>query len=216
MGVGRSTAAVGGGGGGAVPVRNPPGVGRRGRAVARGPWGARVGVPVRQALFVSRGLVVVVVEGRVSLQAVAGGRAAPARAVGRARRASVMGRGVAGGGPVVVRPLVVRRGVVARRGRAQMAGRRGAVARLPHGGGVGDVGAGHGRGLGQLAATSAGGAGPGGGGDGAPAHRTTALQQNAHKENQTAQHHSTSIGDKGKESQEKQTDRHRHKADKRE
>lgn len=48
---------------------------------------------------------------------------------------------------------------------------------VSYGWGVGDVGAWHSGGLGQLAAPAAGGGGTGRGGDGAAAHRATALQQ---------------------------------------
>lgn len=176
----RRSAPVGGRGRRAVPVRNPPCVRRGRRAVARGPWGAGVRVSVGQALFVSRGLVVVIVKRSVSLQTVPGRRAAPAPAVRRARGAvsgrgaSVMRRAVTGGRPVVVGPLVVRRREVSGRGGAQPP-RGGRAVGFPHRGGVGDVGAGHGGRLGQLAAASARGAGPGRGRDGAAAHRTTAL-----------------------------------------
>lgn len=149
--------------------------------MARGPWGAGVRVSVGQALFVGRGLVVVLIKRRVSLQTVPRRRPAPAPAVGGARGAvpgrgaSVMGRGVSGGRSVMVGPVVIRGREVSRGRGAQASGGRGAVAGFPHRGGVGDMGAGHGGSLGQLTAASARGTGPRRGWDGASAHGTTAL-----------------------------------------
>ncbi|TNN30262.1 hypothetical protein EYF80_059586 [Liparis tanakae] len=166
------------------PLAGSPG----GARVRVGGPPVRVRVAVGEALLVGGGLVVplvlvvALVEGPVPLRAVPGRGSAPAAPVGRpgramggrarglvpgrARRAVPgrgapgVGRGLARRGPLVVTPVVVRRGEVAGRGRAQPAGPRGAVARLADGGGVGDVGAGHGGGLGQLAAASPRGAGP--------------------------------------------------------
>lgn len=195
----RRSTSVRGGRGGAVSVGDPSRVrvwGRWRGSVAGGPWGARVRVPLGQALFIGGGLVVALIERPVAFEAVGRRRPAPASAMGRAwgpvhgRGASVVGRVVGRcmtrRGPVVEAPVVVRRREVSRRRRAQAPWSRRPVAGFTYGRGVGDMRTGHGGRLGQLSTTSARSAGPGGRRDGAAAHRTTALQQNVNKENQNA------------------------------
>lgn len=173
-----------------------------------------VRVAVGEALLVGGRLVVTLiliislVEGPVTLQAVPGWRPAPAASVrrpgwaveGRAWglvprgawrtmpgwRAPVVGRGVAWRGSVVVASVMVWRGEVSWRGWTQATWPWGAIARLADRGGVGDMWAWDCRGLRQLAAASPWSAGPRGRGNRAAAHRTTALQQNVNKENQNA------------------------------